>query len=73
MEKQAVHVEGIMALVDDLSTLDKLRLMEQLASTLKRDLAEEQKPEPKSDWATFVEETAGILADDPIKRWPQGE
>ena len=73
MEKQAVQVEGIMVMVEDLSTLDKLRLMELLASRLKRDLAMEQKTETKSDWATFIDETAGSLAADPIKRWPQGE
>lgn len=27
----------------------------------------------KANWHTFVENTYGSLAADPIKRWPQGE
>lgn len=50
----------------NLSSLDKVRLMEKLAAALEQELA------PKSDWHAFLRETYGILADDPVERPPQG-
>jgi hypothetical protein len=71
--QQQTSFEEVAALVDKLSSLDKLRLIERVTSTLKRDVLQDATVTPQEDWATFLERTAGILADDPIKRWPQGE
>ena len=71
--QQQTSFEDVAALVDNLSPLDKLRLIERVTSTLKRDLPQEPRLISELPWPEFLEATYGILADDPIKRWPQGE
>jgi hypothetical protein len=50
-----------------LSPQERLRLVERLAAMLQAEL------KPKTDWHTFLRETYGILKDDPIQRYEQGE
>lgn len=46
----------------------------QLVRHVLRSLEHEQTtPSPQQDWHTFLRATYGILADDPIQRWDQGE
>jgi hypothetical protein len=60
-------LETVLAQAQRLSPQDRLRLMERLAATLQTEL------QPKTDWHTFLRETYGILKDDPIQRYEQGE
>ncbi len=62
-----LELDQLIAQAMSLSSLDKVRLMEKLATALEHELAQ------KSDWHTFLRETYGILADDPIERPPQGD
>lgn len=56
---------------DQLPLFEKVRLLEHLSMVLKQDLEEEAFK--RMPWREFVERTAGILADDPIQRWPEGD
>lgn len=56
-------------LADRLSLVEKARLMEHLSAGLKHDL--EVETFRRMSWHEFIEQTAGILADDPIERPPQ--
>ena len=71
MEQQAPSFEEVAALVDTLSASDKLRLIERVTSTLRHELTDLPKPISELEWADFLKATYGILADDPIRRWPQ--
>lgn len=59
----------VIILVDRLSLLEKMRLIEHLSAELKDDV--EIEAFLKMPWHEFIERTAGILADDPIERPPQ--
>lgn len=63
--------EQLATQIEQLSVQDKLRLMERLTLALQRDL--EVEAFRRMPWDEFIERTAGILADDPIRRWPQGD
>ena len=63
------HFEQLAAQVEQLSIQDKLRLMERLSVTLRREL--EVEAFQRMPWPEFIDRTAGILADDPIERPPQ--
>ncbi|NWG15181.1 MAG: hypothetical protein HXY41_00965 [Chloroflexi bacterium] len=52
---------------DKLPTAEKWHLVRHLL----RSLEYEQTGPGSSDWHEFIEQTAGILADDPIERPPQ--
>lgn len=55
---------------------ERLALLEELAHSLREDLAPEadsQKPEDLGWPPGYFEQTFGILRDDPIERGPQGE
>jgi hypothetical protein len=54
--------ESLFEQVRQLSTEQRLRMVELLAETLRRDLQQ------NSAWHEAVRETYGILADDPIER-----
>ena len=56
---------------DQLPLFEKVRLLEHLSTVLKRDLEEEAFK--RMPWHEFVERTAGILADDPVQHWPEGD
>lgn len=62
-----VTLENVLEQAQRLSPQDRLRLVERLAVTLQTEL------QPKTDWHTFLQETYGILKDDPIQRYEQGE
>jgi len=64
---QTPELDQVVAQAMSLSSLDKVRLMGKLAASLEHELAQ------KSDWHTFLRETYGILADDPIERPAQGD
>jgi hypothetical protein len=61
-------VEELLAHAQQLSFWEQLRLLESLAEAVRRKAITTQ-----TDWHTFLEETYGILADDPIERPPQGQ
>lgn len=61
--------ERVVTLTDQLSVVDKVRLLEHLSAGLKDDLALEAFR--RMPWHEFIERTAGSLADDPIERPPQ--
>lgn len=65
--------DQLAAQVEQLSVQDRLRLIERLTSTLQRDLGAVPAPAAPDDWHAALHATYGILADDPIRRWPQGE
>lgn len=56
-------LETVLAQAQRLSFQDRLRLMEQLASSLQNEIAA-----PVSDWHQALRDTYGILKDDPIER-----
>jgi hypothetical protein len=64
------HYDDVSQLADQLSLIEKVRLLEHLSAALKQEL--ESEAFKKMPWHEFIERTAGILADDPIQRWPQG-
>lgn len=65
--KNDATFEAVFAQAEQLSAQDRLRLLERIAATLQKEL------QPKTDWHTFLQETYGILKDDPIQRYEQGE
>lgn len=56
-------LETVLAQAQRLSFQDRLRLMEQLASSLQNEITA-----PVSDWHQALRDTYGILKDDPIER-----
>lgn len=62
-----IALDSVLSQAQQLSVQDRLQLMQQLAASLQLELA------PKSDWHSFLQQTYGSLADDPIERWDQGE
>jgi hypothetical protein len=54
-------------LADALTPLEKAQLIAYLAYSLQPRLTESAQHE--EDWHTFIERTAGSLADSPIQRW----
>jgi hypothetical protein len=67
------NFDEIVSQVDRLSMQDKLRLMERLTATIRHDIEVGEKIADFSDWHKSLQATYGILADDPIQRWPQGD
>lgn len=65
--------DEIASQVDRLSMQDKLRLMERLTATIKHDIEVGENTVTSSDWHQSLQAAYGILADDPIQRWPQGD
>lgn len=55
-------LEGLLEQAQQLTPMERLRLMERLAATLQVELAQ------PSDWQKALRVTYGILADDPIER-----
>ena len=70
MTDHPLTFERLVAYAAALSPAEKVQLVQAVMATLQDDLVDE---EPASDWHTFLQETYGILADDPIQRWPQGD
>ncbi|NJL54999.1 hypothetical protein HC928_07280 [bacterium] len=60
------NYEEAIALTDQLSVPEKIRLLEHLASALKRDF--EREAYRHMPWEQFINLTYGSLADDPIER-----
>ncbi len=65
--------DEIASQVDRLSMQDKLRLMERLTVTIRHEIEAGGSAAAPSDWNKSLQSTYGILADDPIQRWPQGD
>jgi len=63
-------LEAVFSEASKLSLPDKVRLMERLASDI---LATDLQNSAPDEWRDFIDRTAGILSDDPIIRWPQGD
>ncbi|HEX3053198.1 MAG TPA: hypothetical protein VHP83_21245 [Aggregatilineaceae bacterium] len=61
--------DQVVTLTDQLSLVEKVRLLEHLSTGLKHDL--EVEAFRRMPWHEFIERTAGILADDPISRGEQ--
>jgi hypothetical protein len=70
-------LEQVLAQAQTLSPLDKMRLVEQLFSSIEREVEALSTAEPEAArlrlWQATVEHTAGALADDPLERPPQGD
>lgn len=60
------NYHDVVILAEQLSLLDKVRLMEHLSAALKHDL--ETEAFQRMPWHEFIERTAGILSGDPIER-----
>ena len=69
----AASFDEIVSQVDRLSVQDKLRLMERLTATIRHEIQTGASAAASSDWSKSLRSTYGILADDPIRRWPQGD
>ncbi len=63
--------DQVVMLANRLSLIEKARLLELISAELKHDL--EVEAFRRMPWQEFINRTAGILADDPIQRWPQGD
>ncbi|PJF26876.1 MAG: hypothetical protein CUN53_06190 [Phototrophicales bacterium] len=61
--------EQVSQMAAQLSLAEKLRLIEMLSASLRREL--EVEAFQRMPWHEFVERTAGLLGDDPIERPPQ--
>lgn len=64
-----ITYQKVAELADQLSLVEKVRLIEHLSATLRQSL--EMGSEQPTDWHTFVETTAGSFAADPIERSAQ--
>lgn len=58
--------DEVVALADQLSLVEKVRLLEHLSAAMRHDL--EIEAFRRMPWHEFIERTAGILADNPIER-----
>jgi len=61
--------EELVTAAQQLSLIERVRLMEYLTASFKQDVAMQEAH--NMPWHEFIEYTAGILADDPIERPPQ--
>ena len=77
MAANASTLEQVMIQAQALSSLDKVRLVQQLLTSIERDMEALDSPEMEAErlreWRATVERTAGALADDPLERPPQGD
>ena len=75
MDVSTPTLEQVLAQAQALSSLDKVRLVERLFSSIERDMEALSNAEADSArirrWQATVERTAGALADDPLERPPQ--
>lgn len=67
-----IEFDAIARLIDRLSQIERLALMEKLMAAVKRDVLPAGQETSAAPWADFVNRTYGILADDPIERPDQG-
>ncbi len=66
-----VAYQEIAELAEQLPKADKARLIKHLSGLLRHEIELESPSE--MSWHEFLNATYGILADDPIQRWDQGE
>ncbi len=61
--------EEAVSKADQLTLAEKVRLLEHISASMRHDL--EVEAFKRMSWREFVDNTAGLLADDPIERPPQ--
>ncbi len=77
MNAETPTLEKLVVQAELLSSLDRIRLVERLVAGIERDMAALAATQSETArlraWQVTVERTAGVLADDPIERPPQGD